>query len=381
MCPRFSVSRNTISYFSQARIVLLDNSYLLRWVRKFRLFDAGPYAERNYVQYNLVMLATVAMFIVELCLVVPGLPASRQIYHDSDKMVRWESEYLKEARFTYTKDHPCTIAPVIDGPNVKSESFWTYCQDNYPIKRGFVLYPADKMMLSVTIPEKVKGRIDLLLEGEGMLFHSRQMVHIPLHKDSIAVVALSDNRTTFLRNLRRNFDLLRNVSGLSWTFLPDLSGEKLWFQVNASRMKKFPPLENATKQESASLWIAGIARGMMTLRPNTNGSELFKRAGFVNGVVDLAIPLENQKILVGEYIGTLVPAFFIVVFTAATILAHIVVCIFLRSPPGGAWELLEAHGRDHGDRILAGPPGHAFNTQEKDGNREENLEGPFLGRC
>ena len=35
MSPRFSVARNTISYFSQARIVLLDNSYLLRRVQKF----------------------------------------------------------------------------------------------------------------------------------------------------------------------------------------------------------------------------------------------------------------------------------------------------------------------------------------------------------
>ena len=52
------------------------------------------------MQYNLVMLATEAMFIVEICLVVPGLPASRQIYRDSDKMVRWESEYLKKGRFT-----------------------------------------------------------------------------------------------------------------------------------------------------------------------------------------------------------------------------------------------------------------------------------------
>ncbi len=131
MCPRFSVARNTISYFSQARILLLDKSYLLRWVRKFRLFDAGNYTQRNYMQYNLVMLATVAMFIVELCLVVPGLPANRQIYRDSDKMVRWESQYLENGTVHISKDHTCTIASVLDGPNVKSESFWTNCQENY----------------------------------------------------------------------------------------------------------------------------------------------------------------------------------------------------------------------------------------------------------
>ncbi len=41
MRPRFSVAYNNITYFSQARIVLLDNSFLLRWVRKFRLCDVG----------------------------------------------------------------------------------------------------------------------------------------------------------------------------------------------------------------------------------------------------------------------------------------------------------------------------------------------------
>ncbi len=49
MCPRFSFARNTISNFSQIRIVLLGNSYLLRRVREF---DTGPYAQRNYIGTN-----------------------------------------------------------------------------------------------------------------------------------------------------------------------------------------------------------------------------------------------------------------------------------------------------------------------------------------
>ena len=91
MRPRFYVAHDNTTYFSQARIVLLDNSFLLRWVRKFRLFDTGHYTQRNHIQYNMVMLAALAMFIVELVLIVPGLPANRQIYIDFDKMVRWES--------------------------------------------------------------------------------------------------------------------------------------------------------------------------------------------------------------------------------------------------------------------------------------------------
>ena len=76
--------------------------------------------------------------------------------------------------------------------------------------------------------------------------------------------------------------------------------------------------------------------------------------------------------LIGAYIGTLLPAFLIVAITAATILAHIVVSIFLTSPPGGTWELLQAHRRDHGDRILVGPPGDFVNIQEKGGRHTNN---------
>ncbi len=78
------------------------------------------------MQYNMVMLAALAMFIVELALIVPGLPANREIYIDSDKMVRWESEYLDTGRVIKSRGHSCTIAPILDGPNVKSESSWSY---------------------------------------------------------------------------------------------------------------------------------------------------------------------------------------------------------------------------------------------------------------
>ena len=88
---------DTITYFSQARIVVLDNSFLLRWVRKFQLFNAGHYMQRNHMQYNLVMLATLVMFIVELSLIIPGLRANRQIYVDSDKIVRGSLSIWKRA--------------------------------------------------------------------------------------------------------------------------------------------------------------------------------------------------------------------------------------------------------------------------------------------
>ncbi len=159
MCPRFPVPRGTNSYFSQARIVFLDNSYFLRRVRRFWLFDAGNYTCRNYVQYNLVMLVTVAMFIVELCLVVPGLTASRPVDRDSDNMLQWESEHLDKARIIISKDHVCTIGLVLDGPNVTSESYWIYCQEKFLFIKGFFEYPADKMIIDST-PENVKGGID-----------------------------------------------------------------------------------------------------------------------------------------------------------------------------------------------------------------------------
>ncbi len=207
MRTRFSGSRETITYFSQARIVLLDNSFLFCWVRKFRPYDAGQYAQRNHIQYNLVVLATLAMFILEFGLVIPVLPTNRPIYRDFDKIARWESEYLDKCRIILSNNYTCAVPPVLDGPNVKSESSWTYCQ-----------------------------------------------------------------------------------------------------------------------------------------------------------------------ILVMAYIGTLVPAFFIFVSTASTVLVHIAVCIFLKSPARSAWELVHAHVRDYGDRIPAGPPDDARNIQKKPSNREGNLQ-------
>ena len=61
----------------------------------------------------------------------------------------------------------------------------------------------------------------------------------------------------------------------------------------------------------------------------------------------------------------LVPAFRIFASTAGTVLARIIDCIFFKSPPGSAWELHEAHRRDHGDRILAGLPRLVVYIQRK----------------
>ncbi len=62
------------------------------------------------------------MFMVELNLIVPGLPTSREIYIGSYKMLRWESEYLDQGRVIKSRVQRCTTAPVLDGSNVKSES-------------------------------------------------------------------------------------------------------------------------------------------------------------------------------------------------------------------------------------------------------------------
>ncbi len=72
------------------------------------------------MQYNLVKLTTLAIFITELNMVIPGLPANRHIYLDSDKMVRFESKCSQEGRAVTLKDHILTIPTVLDGPNVKS---------------------------------------------------------------------------------------------------------------------------------------------------------------------------------------------------------------------------------------------------------------------
>ena len=83
---------------------------------------------------------------------------------------------------------------------------------------------------------------------------------------------------------------------------------------------------------------------------------------------------QENEILVGVYIGILVPAFFIVVFRSVTDMVHAFSCILFRSSRGIAWELLQAHGRDYGDRILARPPDEFIRVQEEPRNREENLQ-------
>ena len=96
-----------------------------------------------------------------------------------------------------------------------------------------------------------------------------------------------------------------------------------------------------TEDQNTGLWVGGLLQGILTLSPNSSGSQLYELPGYKGGSIRRAFPLKKSKILVGAYIGTLVPAFFIVAFTAGIDLVHIVICTFLRSPPGGALQLLK----------------------------------------
>ncbi len=204
-------------------------------------------------------------------------------------------------------------------------------------------------MLSIVIPEKFKWYFNFSLLGEGVQFHSSHVVYIPLKKNTMAVVGLPDNATTFIRNLLCNFALLSNVSGLTLTYTPDQVGKSYTFQVKATQVMRFAHLVNATHTVNADRWISATIRGMMTSRASVNGSKLYKNYENVEVSPYAAISQENRKLLVGSYIGKMVLAFFVVIFTSGTVLVYIVVCIFLRSPAGGAWELLQAHKRECGD--------------------------------
>ena len=179
------------------------------------------------------------MFIVDLGLVVPGLPANRLIHRDSDKMVRWESQYLDEGRIILPRDRPCTVAPVLEGTNVKSESSWSYCQDDTLVRATSVQFPMDDMILAMSNPETTKDALVVALRGEGIIVTWVYSVCIPLHNDEIALVGLSDNASTLFRNLQQNFDLLYNVTGLTLnsTLLSRPNIYELDFRVNASQVK------------------------------------------------------------------------------------------------------------------------------------------------
>ncbi len=288
MRTRFSLAYNNIIYFSQARIALLDNSFLLRWILKFQLYDGGQYSQRNHLQYNMVMLAALVTFIVEMGLIVPGLPANRQIYINSDKMVRWESEYLDTGRVIESSGQSCTIATILHGPNVKSES-WGYCLSHRWCASASSKYPADKMRLSFYHPDRVKGYIIFTLFGKRHDRHSTHAVYIHLQRDRF------DSATTFVRNLQRNFDLVRNVTSLTLTFLPDQSEHHLRFQVNGSQVKVLEDLVNETHLLSTGYWVCGIVGGLLTLSANIDGSQLYETEVHANVSSSWRFPMEKNE--------------------------------------------------------------------------------------
>ena len=189
-------------------------------------------------------------------------------------MVRWESEYLDTGRFNRSKGHPCTTAPVLDGPNVKSESLWSYCLYEFLGLSSSNYDPSDKMILSASNPEKSQGYIKHTLYDGGHLLHSIYGVYIPLQRCRLVIVGLSGNANTFVRNLWRNFDLLRNVIVLTLTFLSDLSVDASRFQVNGSQVKVLADLVYQSNLANTGYWVSGIVRGMLTFRTNVHGSQL-----------------------------------------------------------------------------------------------------------
>ncbi len=79
------------------------------------------------------------------------------------------------------------------------------------------------------------------------------MIYLPRQKNKLAVVRLSDNAPTLIRNLQRNFDLLGNAFGLAVTLSPVQFRNDFAFHVNASHFHRFAPLKNASKAQSAGL--------------------------------------------------------------------------------------------------------------------------------
>ncbi len=62
------------------------------------------------------------------------------------------------------------------------------------------------MILSVSNTEKHAGYVKHRLYSKGQLFHTIHEIYIPLQGGRLVAVELSDNATTFVRNLQRNFD-------------------------------------------------------------------------------------------------------------------------------------------------------------------------------
>ena len=136
---------------------------------------------------------------------------------------------MNDERVMKLRGHSCTIAPVLDGPNVKSDSSSSYCQNKFWGDSDLNEYPADKMRFYASNPEKDKGYVSQTLYGEGQLFHLDHAGYIPLQSDRFITVGLSVNATTFVRNLLRNIEILCNVTGVALTEIPLEYGDGLLF--------------------------------------------------------------------------------------------------------------------------------------------------------
>ncbi len=116
-------------------------------------------------------------------------------------MVRWESDYLDKGRVIVLRSYPCIFAPLLDGPNLKCEASWSYFQLSKGARTISGSRPPDKMVLTISNPETVEGSLRVGLYGGGFIIQSIYAVHIPVKDNEIVRVGLSDNATTFTRNL------------------------------------------------------------------------------------------------------------------------------------------------------------------------------------
>ncbi len=155
--------------------------------------------QRNRMHHNLVGLATLAMFVVVLRLVSPGLHGNRQTFQNVDERCV-ASQNIRIRAESSIKRPFFNIGPVLEGPHLKYESILSSYQILCLRLVSFATFPADEIILIVPKYEKIKG-LQVALFGKGLSVESVNIAYMPLQKNKLAVVGLSGDASTLVRNM------------------------------------------------------------------------------------------------------------------------------------------------------------------------------------
>lgn len=371
--PRFSTSNDSLSYYAQSRMSLFDD--LSRRVWRPHSFNPSPatghrYIERNRNQWMLVLLAAAILVMFELSLTVLALPASNltnAIKLKSTNIIGFYiSGHENESGLLQQPSSECTVTPLFDAPNVKSNITWSWCHHKTQggrLKRyngNNTRFEATQVKLRVN--HKANAIEAFLVEPsfkDGKNQEHAISMRVFVNTDVYGTLIASVQSTTreLVDSFLRNANLTRSKTGLDFQFnryngMNSEVVEAILF-VNASAAKDTIPVYE---------YVILLMGGCIDIKPN--GSRLIQvgHDEYKNG-----LELKGE-IQVAEYVGTMLSPKGALILTTIVLLVDCILRAILRGPPGVGWELLTAHGRLCTDALLSGPEEQRVITKSRNGD-------------